>query len=129
MTDSPKPAVPQYATVTIKGRPITVKRPTDAQAVIMHRYGKVGQAALTRLELAEATPDIDDAVMDPLRLQGMDSVSEMLDMIERLVTDLDDRAFLVEQMKDGNLELADLAPITEAFMEKKKRAPKAARVK
>lgn len=53
----------------------------------------------------------------------------MLDMIERLVTDPEDREWLVEQMKDGLLELEDLAPIAGAFTEKKKSAPTATRVK
>lgn len=122
---------PATKTVVIGGRSIVVKRPNTAQVTMMHRSGKVGQLALGRLEqLEKMQGEADEKFETELRTQGFDAISDMLDMLERLVTDPADRAWLVEAMKNGDIDLPDMQVIPEAFQEgKKKNASKAARVR
>lgn len=135
MTVSPTPKIPavpkqaEFADVVIAGRNITVKRPNEVQATMIHRSGRIGQAAADKLERLEADKAANQADLDAARGAGMDAISEMLDMIERLVASAQDRAWLVEAMKNGDIELGDLSVITTAFVPEGKRATKASRVK
>lgn len=129
MTDSP-PKV-EFAQVTIANRDITVRRPTDGQLVMIRRAMKVGEATVSQLEALEGVKDPDEEKLEPLRAKGLDAVSEMLDMIERLVVSKDDRAFLIEELKEGTIDLPDFEAITAAFEKKgpEKSAAKAKLVK
>jgi hypothetical protein len=116
MTDSTAKA--QLAQVTIAGREITVRRPTDIQFIMIRRAMKVAEATVAQLASLQDEKDADGDRMAELNMKGLDATSDMLDMIERLVVGPDDRAFLVEQMKDGAIDLPDFEMITEAFAEK-----------
>lgn len=129
MTDSP-PKV-EFAQVTIADRLITVRKPTDGQLVMIRRAMKVGEAMVSQVTAMEEAKEADEDKIAPMYSKGLDAVSDMLDMIERLVVSLDDRAFLIEQLKEGTIDLPDFMVITEAFAKKepKKNAAKAKLVK
>lgn len=129
MTDSPPKA--EFAQVTIAGRDITVRKPTDGQFVMIRRAMKVGEAMVSQVTAMQEAQETDEDKIAPLYGKGLDAVSDMLDMIERLVVSLDDRAFLTEQLKEGVIDLPDFLVITAAFEKKepKKNAAKAKLVK
>lgn len=127
MTDSPPPV--QFAQVTIADREITVRRPTEIQLVMIRRSMKVGEAQVAILSQLEDAKGTDETELDAARTRGLDAVSDMLDMIERLVVSMDDRAFLVDRMREGVIDLPDLEAITMAFADRKQEGKKVAKAK
>jgi hypothetical protein len=126
MTDS-KPQA-EFAQLEIAGRPITVRRPTEGQTIMIRRAMRIGEAQVAVLEKLEDAKDADEDVLADARMKGLDAVSDMLDMIERLVVDRGDREFLLEQLKEGTIDVPDFFPITTAFA-KPEKATKGAKAK
>ena len=133
MADSTK-NVPLTAPVTILGRTMIVTRPNETQLTLMHRHGTVTSKSLERaVKMQEAAEEIEDEaekaaaeeLASPHFAKGMHSAAEILDIIEFLV-DEDDRDFLEDKMKRGQLKIADLFGIFDAFKGGKKNAPKKA---
>jgi hypothetical protein len=115
------------APVTILGRTMTVKRPTDAQVALMHRHGVITdrtlrKAATIQDEAFEAPDEAEKArleeAMSPHFAQGMASMAEILDMIMYLFPDEDDQQWLVDQMKRGNLTAVETFAAFDPFMKK-----------
>src|SRR5687767_11929959 len=137
MADSTK-NVPLEAPVTILGRTMIVKRPNETQLTLMHRHGTVTSKSLERaVKMQEAAEEIEDEtarnaaeeLASPHFAKGLNSAAEILDIIEFLVGE-DDREFLEEQMKRGNLRFEEMFGFFDAFRQVKKGAPqKAQRVK
>jgi hypothetical protein len=115
------------APVTILGRTMTVKRPTDAQVALMHRHGLITEQTLRKADalqdraLESEDPDeraaLEDKSQEPFS-EGMKSLAEILDIIGYLFDD-EGQAFLVDQMKRGNLTATDLLAAFEPFQKKK----------
>lgn len=114
------------APVVIAGRTITVTRPNETQLTLMHRYGMITSRSLAKAIQAQ---DAADALEDPAARAaaeeaaspdfhtGMNSMSEMLEVLEFLVGE-DDRAFLIREMKAGNVGIEDLFAFFEVFKKK-----------
>ena len=120
MADSTK-NVPLTAPVTILGRTMIVTRPNETQLTLMHRHGTVTSKSLERaVKMQEAAEEIED---EAERAAAEELASP--DIIEFLV-DEDDRDFLEDKMKRGQLKIADLFGIFDAFKGGKKNAPKKA---
>lgn len=126
MTDS-APKQTLTAPVTILGREMTVKRPTDAQVTLMHRHGLITDQTLRKADiLQDQAMETEDAAARaaleeqaaPHFDQGLRSLAEILDIIGYLFGE-DDQAFLVDQMKRGNLTATDLLAVFEPFGKKK----------
>lgn len=115
------------APVTILGRTMQVKRPTDAQVTLMHRWGLITDQTLRKADgiqdeaLATEDPEARQALeekAEPHFTAGMKSLAEILDTIGYLVVEDEDREFLVDQMKRGNLEVAALLTVFDPFTKK-----------
>lgn len=138
MTDS-VPKLPETARITIAGREVTVKRPNETQITIMHRGGTITSQALARaIEIAEKAEEIDDpkereaaeAAASPHFATGLTATAEILDVVEYLLAEEEDRVWVHDQMKRGNVQITDLFDAFEQFKPKRKKAagaPKAAK--
>lgn len=136
MADSTK-NVPLTAETVILGRTMVVKRPNETQLTLMHRHGTITSKALERaVKMQTAAEEIEDEaartaaeeLATPHFAKGMTSAAEILDIIEYLVSE-DDREFLEEQMKQGNLGFEQLFGVFDAFREAKSAPKKARRVR
>lgn len=117
------------APVTILGRTMTVSRPTDAQVTLMHRWGVITDRTLRKADglqdqALEAEDDDTRALLEEQAAapfsQGMASLAEILDTIQYMFADEDDQAFLVDQMKRGNLTATALLAVFDPFTKKRK---------
>lgn len=129
-----------FKTVTVKGRDVVIKRPTNLQLLLLHRAARAGSASMAQAEsrgLSFEDVDVDKLTEEQkqeligLARSGMDATGTLLDLVERLVTP-EHREWLVEQMMEGTLDLEDLRPLLRAVGEdeepsKKAPAKKAAR--
>lgn len=100
---------PDTRDVPVKGRNIVVKRPTDAQFLLLARE--------TRLAQKEATD----------RGRRLEAIGRVFDILESVVISPDDKDFLMEQTVAGDLELADLTTFLSAFNEDEDEKPKVRR--
>lgn len=126
------------APVTILGRTMTVKRPTDAQVTLMHRWGIITDKTLRKADDlqdqalqapdAETRAALEEQAQAPFA-QGMHSLAEILDTIQYMFADEADQEFLVDQMKRGNLTATDLLRVFDPFTKKAKDAGPAKRIR
>lgn len=125
MTDS---KVPEKLLIPVGGRSMWVKRPTGAQATLIHRHGVISSTAAGRYEALEDTPDNEDR-RGELGGKAIGGIAEILDILERLIMDPEDREFLQERMKNGDLDLVDMYAIPDAFLAADKKVKKVAKAK
>lgn len=127
MTDSP-PKVALTAPVTILGRTMTVKRPTDAQVALMHRHGLITNQTLSKADgLQDAALEATDpAERERLEAQaakpfsqGLTALAEIMDIIGFLFVEEEDQEFLVDQMKRGNLSATAMLAAFDPFTKKR----------
>ena len=98
--------------VTIKGREIDVVAPTDVQFMLMGREAQRVQRALKNDTISkEQIPNM------------LNSMATVLDILETRVVSEEDREYLIDLMKAGDLEIHDLSPIISAFASEEE-APK-----
>ncbi len=83
--------------VQIAGRDIAVTRVTETQALLVSREG-----VLLRKE----------GIDKDRKIRGM---TRVLDAVESLIPDEDDREFITDMMLTGQLNLEDLLPVISAF--------------
>jgi len=103
--------------VNIRGRDITVSATTDVQFMLMGREAQKVQRALKNSTVGkEQVPSL------------LASMATVLDILETRVVDEEDREYLIDLMKTGDLELHDLTPIISVFIEDEE-APKKAAVR
>lgn len=79
-------------TIVIAEREVQVKQPTETQLLLMGRSAKRAQAAAKMEQYADA----------------LYSMAEALDIIENLIISDEDRAFLVNLMGKGELEVNEI---------------------
>lgn len=122
MTDS----APKTAPVVILGRTITVTRPNETQLTLMHRFGTITSQSLAKaLRTQDEAEQLTDEAAREAALEkadpdfdtGMRSMSEMLEILEFLVSE-EDRLFLIRSMKAGMVEIKDLFAFVDAFRKK-----------
>jgi hypothetical protein len=127
-----------FAPVTILGRTMIVKRPTDTQIALMHRHGTITDRTLRKAagiqdRALEAADEAERARLEeemevPFG-QGMASLAEILDMIMYLFQDEGDQQWLVEQMKRGNLTAEATLAAFDPFTRKASNAGPAKRIR
>ena len=97
-------------TAVIAGRTLTLRRPTAAQTLLLHRAVR---ATRSTFDAFEATQD--EASRINLASKGLVAAGGILDVLERLVVSGDDRDWLSEQILEGTIDLNDLLVIIRAL--------------
>ena len=95
--------------VSIKGRPIIIRKPTDAQMLHLMRHTRILQS---------------DNVAIP---QKLDSVERMALILDKMIVQQEDRDFLTGLEEEGDLELKDRLQFIGAFEEQEPEKPKVRR--
>lgn len=81
--------------IVLAGRPVTFKRATLGQVMMLHRQAR------NKVKAAEENPD----------LQGhelTDAIILTLDFVEKMIVSPQDRQFVEDQMMEGNIDYLDL---------------------
>ena len=97
-----------FRPVVILDREVMFHSPNEIQAAMLHRVGKLGEAAGARLEkMAEDDPQR-SVVID----QVLEAIARSLDVIEAMVVYESDQHWLVSQMLAGKI---DMVMLTESL--------------
>ena len=100
-----------FVSVIVLDRPIVFKKLNELQLTLVHRIGRVAAAASSVItegpgqQLSESSK----RAMD----MGLDSMAQLLTMVEKMAVDPIDQAWLVEQMLGGELT----TPILQKMLE------------
>lgn len=103
--------------VTVAGRVLKVRTPSKIQLLKLSRASKLSAALWAQVEDKRGDAEDEDLTpgqkseMTELATKGLDEAAVLLDLVERLVVDKAERAWLVELMLEGEIDLEDVLPI------------------
>lgn len=97
-------------TAVIAGRTLTLRQPTAAQTLLLHRATRATRSTFDAFEASQ-----DEGSRNNLASKGLVAAGGILDVLERLVVSGDDRDWLSEQILEGTVDLNDLLVIIQAL--------------
>lgn len=104
------PGEPEVVTGTIAGMQVAVRRPTDAQVVLLGRYARI----IERTE-AKAAGVSDEARLEALWNDALGRMSDALEIIEHLIVSDSDREDVEHGMRTGKIKVQDLTGLVKAL--------------